>query len=135
MNLPTTILSLITLFISSQSLIVTHNFDAGMEPFSYQTFSGVAMYSAKDAPSRSSPGNGKAYIDFDLEFTRDNNDEDAFIELIVIPDININDIGLKQNGNLHLCCNVDLFDKYGCNEENIGTLIIPKTIEGLYRKK
>ena len=106
-----------------------------MKPFSYQTFSGVAMYSEKDAPSSSSPGNGHSYIDFDLKIERSIADSDAFIELIVIPDININDIGVKKSGNLHLCCNVDLFGQYGCDEDHIGELIIPKKIKGLFRKQ
>ena len=106
-----------------------------MKPFSYQTFSGVAMYAAKDSPSKSKPGNGKSYIDFDLVLERDIVEQDAFIELIVIPDININDIGIKKNGNLHLCCNLELFGEYGCSEEHLGELIIPKQIKGLYRQK
>lgn len=106
-----------------------------MHPFSYQTFSGVAMYSEKDAPSKSSPGNGHSYIQFDLTLERSIADRDAFIELIVIPDININDIGIKKSGNLHLCCNIDLFGQYGCSEEKIGQLIIPKNIRGLTREK
>eukprot|EP01083_Nonionella_stella_P080657 221726_1 len=121
--------------LSCNALIVKHNFDAGMKPFSYQTFSGVAMYSAKESPSRSSPGNGQSYIDFDLTVVRDIVDRDAFIELIVIPDININDIGIKKNGNLHLCCNIELFGEYGCDESHVGELIIPKAIRGLYRQK
>jgi len=129
------LLFLLLLIISlCSSLIVKHDFDAGMKPFSYQTFSGVAMYSEKDAPSKSSPGNGHSYIEFDLTLRRNIADRDAFIELIVIPDININDIGIKKNGNLHLCCNIDLFGQYGCSEDTIGQLIIPKKIRGLTRK-
>ncbi len=98
--------------------------------------SAKAMYSAKDAPSRSLPGNGKSYIDFDLQLERDNTQgAPVFIELIVIPDININDIGVKEGGNLHLCCNPELFEKYGCSEKTIGELITPKPITGLYREK
>eukprot|EP00484_Ammonia_sp_Unknown_P025635 CAMPEP_0197031360 /NCGR_PEP_ID=MMETSP1384-20130603/10389_1 /TAXON_ID=29189 /ORGANISM="Ammonia sp." /LENGTH=556 /DNA_ID=CAMNT_0042460877 /DNA_START=34 /DNA_END=1704 /DNA_ORIENTATION=- len=129
------VLAITALTVPCRALIVKHNFDAGMKPFSYQTFSGVAMYSEKDAPSRSKPGNGHSYIEFDLELERSKADRDAFLELIVIPDININDIGVKKNGNLHLCCNVDLLNQYGCTEDHIGELIIPKNIRGLYREK
>merc|ERR1719384_1679900 len=106
-----------------------------MKPFSYQTFSGVAMYAESDAPSRSGPGNGKSYIDFDLTLRRDIVDRDAFLELIVIPDVNIDDIGYKEDGELQLCCNVDLIGRYDCNEDSLGQLMIPKDIKGLFRQK
>jgi len=93
------------------------------------------MYAASDAPSRSGPGNGKSYIDFDLTLRRDIVDRDAFLELIVIPDVNIDDIGYKEDGELHLCCNVDLIGRYDCNEDSLGQLMIPKDIKGLFRQK
>lgn len=43
---------------------------------------------------------------------RDIVDRDAFLELIVIPDVNIDDIGYKEDGELHLCCNVHLIGRY-----------------------
>jgi len=118
-------------------LKVTHNFDAGMKPFSYQTFSGVAMFSPSDAPATSSPGNGRSYIEFDLDIERDFVDKAAFIEVIVIPDINIDDIGFKdqKSGALHLCCSYELVGEHGCTDDTLGTLIIPKHIKGLYRKQ
>jgi len=93
------------------------------------------MYSAADAPSRSGPGNGKSYIDFDLYIRRDIVERDAFLELIVIPDVNIEDIGYKEGGELHLCCNVELIGQRDCTEDRLGQLMIPKDIKGLHRQK
>eukprot|EP01083_Nonionella_stella_P051391 136423_1 len=117
----------ITLFaICCQSLVVDYHYDEGIRPFSYQTFSSYSM----------DYNNGNSYIDFDLQLERDNTQGGpVFIELIVIPDININDIGIKEGGNLHLCCNPELFEKYGCSEKTIGELIIPKSITRLYREQ
>jgi len=133
---PLSVLTVLSLLNTScHGLVIHHHFDAGMAPFSYQTFSGVAMYSAKDAPSRSGPGNGKSYIDFDLYFERDTTERDAFVELIVIPDVNIDDIGFKEGGELHLCCNAELIGQYDCDEGKVGQLMIPKDIKGLHREK
>eukprot|EP01084_Bolivina_argentea_P314871 545419_1 len=116
----------ITLFvICCQSLVVDYHYDEGIRPFSYQTFSSYSM----------DYNNGNSYIDFDLQLERDNTQGGpVFIELIVIPDININDIGIKEGGNLHLCCNPELLAKYGWSENTIGELIIPKPITGLSRE-
>ena len=103
------------------------------------------MYAAEDAPSHR--GDGESYIDFDLFIRRDIAVRDAFVELIVIPDVNIDDFGfidefgykegsLDGNGYTHhLCCNVHLIGQYDCNEEHLGQLLIPKDIKGLYRQK
>ena len=120
----------------SFGLIVKHDFIAGVKPLSYQTFSGVAMYSTKDAPSRGYPGNGESYVLFDLTIKRENSDIKGEIELIVIPDTNINDIGLHDdNGGLRLCCDNTLIESGKCSNDELNSLIIQKDIKGKWIKK
>eukprot|EP01084_Bolivina_argentea_P271554 462113_1 len=118
-------ISILLFIICCQSLVVDYDYDKGIRPFSYQTFGGYSM-DYNDATS---------YINFDLTLKHSLSDKNVFVELIVIPNSNMNDIGFKKSGYLHLCCNVDLFGMYGCNEDNIDTLIIPKQLNGLYRHK
>lgn len=112
------------------SLIVKHDFTSGVKPYSYQTFSGVAMFAPKDAPSKESPGNGDSYVLFDLIVTREKSEDIGEVQLIVIPDTNINDIGLHYDNELHLCCNEELIEENKCKQEELNTLIISKNVKG-----
>lgn len=91
------------------------------------------MYSKHDAPSTSSPGNGHPSIAFDLHVYRGYSEQSAAIQLIIIPDINIDDIGIKRDGQLHLCCTQELIDSHDCT--TIGKLIVNKDIPGMHTKE
>ena len=91
-------------------------------PFSYRTFDQYTL-------------NVGQSINFSLTFERTYPIDDVFIEFILTPDTNINDIGIKKNGYLYLCCNTELFGQYGCCEDTFGELIIPHNTRGLVRSK
>ena len=114
----------------SFGLVVNYNFTSGVKPFSYQTFSGVAMYSKQDISSNIE--NSESYILLDLEISRNTYDLDGEIELIIIPDTNINDIGIRNEYDyLHLCCTQTMIYKNNCKPDEIDSLMINKDIKGI----
>ena len=104
-----------------------------MDSYSYQTFTGVAMYSPKDAPEHSKPGNGKSYIKFDLDLTRSATTSPATLELIIMPDTNINDVGTHYNNEFRICCDDELISAGKCEANTKNRLIVNKKIKGLQR--
>jgi len=79
-----------------------------MESFSYRTLNGMAMYTPEKAPRSGPPGNGRSYIEFkDFQVDRTENQgrlEAASIQIIVLPDQDINSIGLESFGQNLFCC-------------------------------
>lgn len=79
-----------------------------MQGFSYRTLNGMAMYTPKDAPLSGPPGNGRSYIEF-KDFKIDRTDvrqefEAAAIQLLVLPDYDVNSIGIDRLGQNFFCC-------------------------------
>ena len=104
-----------------------------MDSYSYQTFTGVAMYSPKDAPEHSKPGNGKSFIKFDLDLDRTETTSPATLELIIMPDTNINDVGTHYNNEFRICCDDELISAGKCDANLKNKLIVNKKIKGLQR--
>lgn len=102
-----------------------------MAPYSYQTFTGVAMYSPDDAPADSKPGEGKSFVKFDLQLLRSKTTSPASLELIVLPDTNIEDIGVRYNGDFRICCDDDLISAHKCKASDKNKLIVKDGITGL----
>lgn len=69
-----------------------------------------------------------------VDFTREETNQASSIELIVIPDTNIDDIGVNVGGELHICCTDDLIAEQVCNEAFKDKLIIKDNIEGISRE-
>jgi len=79
-----------------------------MQGFSYRTLNGMAMYTPEDAPLSGPPGNGRSYIEF-KDFKIDRTDvrqefEAAAIQLLVLPDYDVNSIGIDRLGQNFFCC-------------------------------
>ncbi|ETO30755.1 hypothetical protein RFI_06363 [Reticulomyxa filosa] len=55
------------------------------------------------------------------------------IELIVIPDSNMGDIGVEFKNELHICCNLQMVTAKKCDQEDLDRLILKKDVPGLYR--
>jgi len=96
-----------------------------MDGYSYRTLNGMAMYKPKDSPISGPPGEGRSFIQFkNFKVHRtDINDkfEEAAIQLVVIPDFDINSIGVEGSGQSLFCCNPTLLDTklYSqCKEES-----------------
>ena len=104
-----------------------------MDSYSYQTFTGVAMYSPKDAPEHSKPGNGHSYVKFDLDISRTETTSPATLELILMPDTNINDVGTHYNNEFRICCDDELISAGKCDASTKNRLIVNKKIKGLQR--
>jgi len=79
-----------------------------MEGFSYRTLNGMAMYRPGKAPCWRSPGDGRSYIEFkDIMIERTDVRElyeAAAIQLVVIPDYDLNNIGVDYMGEKFFCC-------------------------------
>lgn len=79
-----------------------------MEGFSYRTLNGMAMYRPAKAPCWRPPGNGRSYIEFkDIRIERTDVRElydAAAIQLVVIPDYDLNNIGVNYMGENFFCC-------------------------------
>jgi len=86
---------------------------------SYRSLTGMAMYSPEDAPASNDPGNGKSQIKADLTFTRDRAKMKAVVELLVIPDKDMEGVGAWVDNTNYFCCTRDIFKRAeGCREEN-----------------
>jgi len=79
-----------------------------MQGFSYRTLNGMAMYKPEDAPLSGPPGNGRSYIEFKnfkIDRTDVRNEFDAAaIQLVVLPDYDVNSIGVDRMGQNFFCC-------------------------------
>jgi len=79
-----------------------------MQGYSYRTLNGMAMYTPEDAPLSGPPGNGRSYIEF-KDFKVDRTDmrqefQAASIQLLVLPDYDVNSIGIDRLGQNFFCC-------------------------------
>jgi len=93
----------------------------------------VEMYSPKDSPSRSAPGNGNAFIQMELKFHRNPSSEntslasEGVIEIATVKAMQL-EIGYKDaEGTQWWCCTSKLADKMEtdhCDQNKIDTLII-----------
>ena len=62
---------------------------------SYRSLTGMAMYSPEDAPASGPPGTGKTSISADLTFKRDNKKMKGQVQLLVIPDKDMDGVTTK----------------------------------------
>ncbi|GAB5354617.1 hypothetical protein AAMO2058_000134300 [Amorphochlora amoebiformis] len=91
------------------------------------------MYSPRESPSHSSPGNGKAYIDVELVLRRHNSSKlaayttEGEIEFAVIHSAEKLNISYSDGEQKYFCCVAELEAKGEtklCNKETLNTLII-----------
>jgi len=85
---------------------------------SYRSLTGMAMYAPEDAPSTGEPGTGETTIKADLTFHRDRAHNVASVELLVIPDKDMEGVGAWVDSTNYFCCTRDIFNKAdGCRED------------------
>jgi len=116
------------LFISA-SFALRHEVPSEIAPMifaSYRSLTGMAMYSPKDAPASGPPGTGKTSISADLSFKRDNTKLKAQVQLLVIPDKDMDGVGAWVDSTNYFCCTSDILKRAeGCREESqLNKLII-----------
>lgn len=91
----------------------------------------VEMFSPSDAPQKSPPGNGNAFIRLELTFRRDGTldaeSPEGVIEVATVRDLTL-DIGFNDGKNQHFCCTPQLAanpEAAGvCDDSKIDHLII-----------
>lgn len=87
-----------------------------LDSYSYRTLNGLAMYTPKDSPTRDNPGNGESFIEFKNFRVRrtDNHNNGAFqeatIQLVVIPDFNVDSVGVSGHGQDLFCCTESILE-------------------------
>jgi len=98
---------------------------------SYRSLTGMAMYSPEDAPSSGAPGNGDSTITADLTFKRDRAANDASVQVLVIPDKDMEGVGSWVDSTNYFCCTVDILGKAeGCKEnKHLDKLIITDSLK------
>ncbi|ETO20497.1 hypothetical protein RFI_16720, partial [Reticulomyxa filosa] len=57
----------------------------------------------------------------------------ALLEFLVIPDSDVDNIGIIYQNNLYVCCTRELVTSRQCEKEDIDRLILRKDIPGIYR--
>jgi len=93
---------------------------------SYRSLTGMAMYSPEDSPSAGAPGNGEASITANLKFRRGNTKMQGNLQLLVIPDKDMEAVGAWVDSTNYFCCTSDVLNRAdGCREESqLNKLII-----------
>jgi len=104
--------TLATLLVSLFGLVRCVKFpvevDIPMQGFSYRTLNGMAMFKPEEAPLSGPPGNGMSYIEFkNIKVDRTDVREEfeaAAIQLVVLPDYDVDSIGVDRMGQNFFCC-------------------------------
>jgi len=104
--------TLATLLVSLFGLVWCVKFpvevETPMQGFSYRTLNGMAMFKPDEAPLSGPPGNGQSYIEFkNIKVDRTDIREEfeaAAIQLLVLPDYDVNSIGVDRMGQNFFCC-------------------------------
>jgi len=98
---------------------------------SYRSLTGMAMYSPKDAPSKSAPGNGKSYIEASFTFTRENSRDAGTAQILVIPDKDLSSVGTFVEKRNFFCCTSDILNHAeGCRkDEDLNKLIVSNELK------
>ncbi|ETO03927.1 hypothetical protein RFI_33475, partial [Reticulomyxa filosa] len=73
------------------------------------------------------------FITYKVDVHREQSAQPSSVELVVVPDSNIDDIGIEYKDELHICCTQQLVEAGKCNKEDLDRLILKKDVSGLYR--
>jgi len=87
------------------------------------TFSRSGMFSPSDAPSDSSPGNGRSFIAIDVNFKQETISNSGWVTTLIFQSKEKRHLGYTDaNDEVHLCCTTELQNRGICN--SVGNVII-----------
>jgi len=108
--------------------------NAGISTFENEEVDGtfntarVAMYSPEDAPSKSSPGDGNSFVNFELQFTRtvteDTVQGTTHISGLLFLSEEGDAVGIMSGYKRHICCSQQIKREGKCSQ--LGDIILTK---------